>query len=475
MLKNHREEVYLFVRIFDLLLGIVAFGLAGYIRFLHGASITAGNIEVFNSFGWLLTATIVLHFLIYPYCGFYGSLRLKRIEELLLMVVRASVIEFFILGSIVFLIQAKETSRYFFGLYVAINFFLLVGSRVGAKVLLSGIRQRGYNFRHILVLGAGKAAHQMIEPLNKNRHWGYLPFGVLADEGETEKKQVLGVPVIGTIADFEHILDTRTVDEVIVALDKFDRAKIESQLKLCEVVGVPVRLTWGRFSLDHSRSGYANLDGVPMITFYNTTLKTLPETVLKRVIDIVVSLFGLGITAVLYPWISHKIRKESPGPVIFKQVRVGQNGRRFKCYKFRTMQIDADSLKEKYSDQNEMVGPMFKLSDDPRVFPFGAFLRRTSLDELPQFMNILRGDMSVVGTRPPTPDEVETYLPHYRRRLSIRPGLTGLWQVKGRSRVTDFKDVLDYDLKYIDNWSLLLDLRIIFETLFVVFHRKGAC
>lgn len=476
MLKSHREEIYLFVRIFDLLLGILAFGLAGYIRFAPVGPISHGNVEVFQSFAWLLSSTLVLHFLIYPHCGFYAPLRLKKIEEIVLMILRAAVLEFFVLGSIVFLIQAKETSRYFFGLYVALNFFFLLMSRLVAKIVLSKVRQRGYNFRHILVLGGGRTAHQVLGSLNKNRQWGYLPFGVLADPDPSyPRTQVLGVPIIGTLADFEKTLETTTVDEVIVALDQFDRTQIESKIKLCETLGVPVRFTWGRFSLGHSRSIYSELEGVPMVSFYNTTLKTLPETVLKRLIDIAGALAGLGMTAVLYPWIAYRIKKESPGPVIFKQVRVGQNGRRFKCYKFRTMEVNADSKKNKLQSQNVMVGPMFKMNDDPRVFPFGGFLRRTSLDELPQFMNILRGDMSLVGTRPPTPDEVETYLPHYKRRLSIRPGLTGLWQVKGRSKVTDFKDVLDYDLRYIDHWSLLLDLRIIFRTVFVIFHRKGAC
>jgi lipopolysaccharide/colanic/teichoic acid biosynthesis glycosyltransferase len=160
--------------------------------------------------------------------------------------------------------------------------------------------------------------------------------------------------------------------------------------------------------------------------------------------------------------------------VIFKQYRIGENGRRFKCYKFRTMSLDAESRKQDLLPANQMSGPMFKLRSDPRVFPFGVFLRRTSLDELPQFFNILRGDMSLVGTRPPTPEEVVQYEMHFRRRLSIRPGLTGLWQVSGRSQITKFEQVLELDLEYIDRWSIWLDFKILFRTLWMVVGRRGA-
>jgi lipopolysaccharide/colanic/teichoic acid biosynthesis glycosyltransferase len=176
----------------------------------------------------------------------------------------------------------------------------------------------------------------------------------------------------------------------------------------------------------------------------------------------------------LMPWVAWRIKRESPGPVFFKQLRVGENGRRFRCYKFRTMHLNAEARKAELMAKNQMAGPMFKLADDPRVFPYGGFLRRTSLDELPQFLNVLRGDMSVVGTRPPTPEEVSAYETEYRRRLSIKPGVTGLWQVSGRSDITDFQEVLALDLHYIDRWSLALDMKIILKTLWVVLFGRGA-
>lgn len=471
MLKHWQDQVYFVSRLMDLAVGVFAFFLAYHARFDLGLS---EGILSFQSYGWLLAATLVLHAVLYPYFGFYGSLRLKSPFDIVLMILRAGVVEFFLLGSIVFLLQAKETSRYFFFLYVSLNYLMILTLRISARTFLGAIRTRGYNYRQILVLGDGIAARQILGAIQRNRHWGYYLFGVLSEQPASNQKEVLGVPVVGSIADFERILATHTVDEVIVAMERYDSSRLQQKVLLCETMGIPVRLTWGRFGMEHSRRAYSEFDGVPLITFYNTAFLTPSQAFAKRLMDVLGSMVGIAITAVLYPYIAYRIRKESPGPVIFKQIRVGQNGRRFKCYKFRTMGVDAESRKKELLADNEMQGPMFKVAHDPRIFPFGAFLRRTSLDELPQFINVFRGDMSLVGTRPPTPDEVETYEPHYRRRLSIRPGLTGLWQVSGRSRVNDFDKVLRFDLDYIDNWSLGLDVRILVRTLVAVFQRQGA-
>lgn len=194
----------------------------------------------------------------------------------------------------------------------------------------------------------------------------------------------------------------------------------------------------------------------------------------KRIMDICGAVIGLAITLLLTPFIALAIKLNSKGPIFFAQTRVGKNGRYFKLYKFRSMYMDAETKKEELMAQNEMDGPMFKVEHDPRITKTGAFLRKTSLDELPQFYNILIGNMSLVGTRPPTVDEFNQYDLYYRRRLSIKPGLTGLWQVSGRSNITDFKEVVKLDLEYIDNWSLTSDIRILLMTVWVVVMKKGA-
>ena len=180
------------------------------------------------------------------------------------------------------------------------------------------------------------------------------------------------------------------------------------------------------------------------------------------------------ITIVLTPFVALAIRLDSPGPIFFAQTRIGKNGRRFKIYKFRSMYVDAEARKKELESQNEMQGLMFKMENDPRITRVGKFIRKTSIDELPQFFNIVKGDMSLVGTRPPTEDEFEQYNSHYRRRISMTPGLTGLWQISGRSDIVDFDEVVKLDLEYIDNWTVWLDIKILFMTVGAVLKGRGS-
>lgn len=195
---------------------------------------------------------------------------------------------------------------------------------------------------------------------------------------------------------------------------------------------------------------------------------------LKRLMDIIGSLIGCAITLVVTVFLAPFLLIESPGSLFFKQKRVGRNGRYFYIYKFRSMYMDAEQRKKDLMEKNEMKGLMFKMKDDPRVTKVGKFIRATSIDELPQFFNVLKGDMSLVGTRPPTVDEFKQYKGYHKRRLSIKPGITGMWQVSGRSDIEDFEEVVRLDLKYIDNWSLSLDIKIILKTCIAVFQRAGA-
>jgi exopolysaccharide biosynthesis polyprenyl glycosylphosphotransferase len=211
----------------------------------------------------------------------------------------------------------------------------------------------------------------------------------------------------------------------------------------------------------------------PVLTFYTVSFSPL-ELALKRILDIVGAIVGLLITGLVCIFVIPAIKLESPGPVFFSQYRVGRNGRKFKFYKFRSMYQDAEERKKELMKYNEMKGYMFKMKDDPRITKVGKFLRNTSLDELPQFWNVLKGDMSLVGTRPPTVDEVEHYETYHRRRISIKPGLTGMWQVSGRSDIDDFEEVVKLDVEYIDNWSIWLDIKILFMTVFAVLKRKGS-
>jgi len=479
MLKQRNEQISAAVRLLDTGICIFAFAVAYLIR---SSALFAGSppIGAWESMTWMIATSIVIHLIIYPYLGFYESLRLKSLSRIAADIARAAFVEFFLLGTLVFIIQAKSTSRYFFGLFIAVNYAIILFERLGARIFLASLRQRGYNFRQILVVGSGRNAMEVLSRFRRYKHWGFRVCGLLLEPGSRSKKpsddfmaRFGDVEVLGTLAELEKIIKKRTVDEVYFALDRVDPDEITEQITLCETLGIPARIPFGFFDLPHSKIEFGQMDNLPVFTFY-TVLRTPLDALLKRAMDILISIVGLFVTVLLFPLLALLIRLDGKGPVIFKQYRIGQNGRRFKCYKFRTMAVDAESRKKDLASSNKMDGPIFKLDNDPRVTKTGAFLRRTSLDELPQFFNILRGDMSVVGTRPPTPDEVQEYRTHFRRRLSIRPGLTGLWQVSGRSEITRFEDILALDLKYIDNWSLWLDVQIIVRTAWVIFFGRGA-
>ena len=214
--------------------------------------------------------------------------------------------------------------------------------------------------------------------------------------------------------------------------------------------------------------------GQHSVLTYSTNMFDSTSLFLKRGMDIIGSLVGLVFTAVLTIIVGPLIFLESPGPVFFSQVRIGKNGRRFKIYKFRSMYVDAEKRKEELMEHNEMCGHMFKMANDPRVTKVGEFIRKTSIDEFPQFYNVLKGDMSLVGTRPPTEDEFLHYTNEQKRRLSLKPGITGLWQVSGRSDITDFDEVVKLDLQYIDHWSIWQDIKIVGKTVVMVLRGSGA-
>ena len=215
------------------------------------------------------------------------------------------------------------------------------------------------------------------------------------------------------------------------------------------------------------------LGDIPVITFANTFFD-YNKLIIKRAMDIIGAIAGLALTGIITIFLAPPLLLESKGPLFFKQRRVGKNGRYFDMYKFRSMYSDAEERKQELMSKNEMNGLMFKITDDPRITNVGKFIRKTSIDEMPQFWNVLKGEMSLVGTRPPTVDEFKKYEGYHKRRLSTKPGITGMWQVSGRNDIEDFEEVVKLDLEYIDNWCLALDIKIILKTIGIVFARKGA-
>lgn len=271
----------------------------------------------------------------------------------------------------------------------------------------------------------------------------------------------------------EDFLRHQVIDEALLSLPCSDREELNQFICRLETMGIQTHVTVNSF-LRGRREKVVEDFGVYHVLTYSPRIFEPTEIFLKRVIDIIGGSVGVVLTLLLGIVVVPAIHIESPGPAVFKQIRIGRNGRRFPIYKFRSMYIDAEERKKELMKENEMSGLMFKMKDDPRITKIGKFIRKTSIDEFPQFINVLKGDMSLVGTRPPTEDEFMQYEERHKRRLSLKPGLTGMWQVKGRSSITDFEDVVKLDLEYIDNWSIWLDFKLLFETVVIVLTGRGA-
>lgn len=281
------------------------------------------------------------------------------------------------------------------------------------------------------------------------------------------------LPHLGGLEDLEGIITRQVVDEVVVTRSLSYDQRLEPVLKICQDRGITITMLLKRQNYQSAQAIVAMIGDIPAVKFHTVSLDE-GQLMAKRLLDIVGSLVGMVLFGIAWLIFAPLIKMESSGPVIFKQERVGKNGRHFKIRKFRSMGNDADEKKKVLQAHNEVRGHMFKMTNDPRMTKIGAFLRKTSIDELPQFYNVLIGDMSLVGTRPPTVEEVDEYQSHHYKRISVTPGITGMWQISGRSAITDFEKVVELDNAYIAGWTIWRDVKILARTVLVVLQRRGS-
>ncbi len=373
-----------------------------------------------------------------------------------------------------FLHIAGDYSRIFYGGIFVANISLMTAFRCLYKKLLRKYFSVEKFSRRFLILTTGDAADQVYGELTQSVPVDYSLAGMVLLDGDREA--VSGRLQEKVVADRECMYDyirQGAVDEVFISVSNYPVHEIEDVILTLQHMGIVVNVNIQTFGLKTREKALREFGQHSVLT-YSTNLFDNTSLFLKRALDLIGSLVGLAITGVLTIIIGPMIFLESPGPIFFSQIRIGKNGRRFKIYKFRSMYMDAEERKKELMEQNEMKGQMFKMANDPRVTKVGAFIRRASIDEFPQFYNVLKGDMSLVGTRPPTEDEFLHYTNEQKRRLSLKPGITGLWQVSGRSDITDFDEVVKLDLQYIDNWSIWQDIKIIGKTIWTVVCAAGA-
>lgn len=424
-----------------------------------------------SHYGWVMVFDLAMSLVLLYLFGFYTYSRTFNLFDTFLNLSKMAVVGFLLLIAMLFLLRIQDVSRLLLGVYAVTKLLLLFGVKGLVKYVLGKLQEHGYNQINALIVGAGEQAGKLINLMRYQPDLGYRLIGVLAPNPAATGQSFHDVPVIGRVDELYDVLLNYSADEVFYAMGPKEVEDLNALVFACEEVGVRFSVLADWFKPNIARTSLRTLGETPLLTF-STTPSQIGQLLLKNIMDKVLTVIGLLILSPLMAVIALAIKLTSPGPVLFAQVRSGLNGRVFKFYKFRTMVENAEEMKKDLADQNEMSGPVFKIKDDPRITRLGRFLRKYSLDELPQLFNVLKGDMSLVGPRPPIPAEVVNYERWQRRRLSMKPGLTCFWQVGGRNEV-DFGDWMEMDLRYIDNWSFRLDIIILFKTIPVVLFGHG--
>ena len=370
--------------------------------------------------------------------------------------------------------QGVMYSRGAFTIMCTLYFFIAYAARIGWKKVIRSRKFAEGEKRSILIITTDAEAANVVKALRGDSYGTYHLAGVaLLDKNKTGS-MIQRVPVVAGADDVTAYIHKNWVDEVFFALP--EHVDIPKKImKDCNRMGVVTHVQLAALNELGKNQVVEEIAGY-MVLSSSINIVSSWQLLVKRLMDIAGGLVGCIFTGIIYIFIAPIMKVKSPGPVFFSQVRMGKNGKPFKIYKFRSMYMDAEERKKELMEKNNIKdGLMFKMDDDPRIIKgIGHFIRKTSLDEFPQFWNILKGDMSLVGTRPPTMDEWDKYELHHRRRLAIKPGLTGMWQVSGRSEITDFEEVVELDTKYIEQWSIGLDIKILFKTVTVVFTGSGA-
>lgn len=464
MLKERTSLFATLVFSGDMLALMVAFYAAYFLRsfFLLRSAPPLGFVRHFD----ILVLALPAFALCFAGMGLYQSFSMRSLSEELRRTAKASGCALLVVIVLIFYLKYQFASRSFLGMFSVFSCALAMGQRMVAHVLLGKLQLAEHHYCNILIVGTGDRARQMGSTVSAHGTWGLRLMGYIQEDDQ--QKVGCDLPICGTLGNFQQTMHGRVVDGVVFAVPHERVSLVKEAFDYCRQVGIPVYFYVSPYDEFVSQAKIEELGGIGLIAFPNKSINEY-QVLLKRAFDLAVSAALLAAFAPLIPLIAVSIKLNSPGSVFFRQTRVGMNGRLFTLYKFRTMVVGAEAMKSSLAGMNEMDGPVFKIRKDPRVSTVGRFLRRISLDEVPQLFNVLAGHMSVVGPRPPLPEEVSQYEVWHRRRLSVRPGLTCLWQVSGRNGV-DFRTWMELDLQYIDNWSWKLDLSILFRTIPAMFR-----
>ena len=462
------------LRISDLVLIIVAFVLAYWLRyrlqwFLTVDPANQTDLITYIPFG---LALVFLLFCSFQFSRVYSYRRDRIWLEEVYAIASATTIGVVVLIILNLAFGQLSFSRLIF-LYTAVLVTLLLGiSRAVIYALRGYLRNRGFGLERVVLVGVGDVGLMVMRTIAARPSLGYELVGFLDDNPAKNQTDIGRFQALGPLNNFRDILQNHGIDTAIICLPWKSHRTVAHMLYVCEQSGIKAQIVPNFFQLTKNQMQVERLDSIPLITTRSVSIAGW-NLFIKRALDVTVATAILIVGLPFAALISLAIYCSSPGPIVYSQTRIGRNGQPFKIYKFRSMIADAEAQLEKMSDLNEASGPLFKMRDDPRRTPLGRILRRFSMDELPNLINVLRGEMSLVGPRPNVPEEVAQYKDWHRKRLSVSPGMTGMWQVSGRSDLT-FDEMVLLDIYYAENWSLTLDLGIMMRTIPKVLGGEGA-
>jgi exopolysaccharide biosynthesis polyprenyl glycosylphosphotransferase len=453
----------------DLAATILVFLLAYWIRDVFSGDDPAD----FLSHLALLPLVLAIWFFFLSYFGAYRGPRESSCFDYAWAIIKAVAAGLALLLTLLFLLKIQYVSRVIVVLFAVLNTIALFVVRLWVVRYFRASLKDGESYLKVLIIGTGSRARRLLKTLRGNSAWGLHIVGHLDLDEILVGTHVDGAEVLGVVEDISSILKGNVIDEVILAIPRAMISDVERIAFACEEEGVRFRVMADVFDVHVARMELVYIGGIPLLTLYPVALEEW-KVLVKRIMDLVISVSLLPVVLPVTAGIAIAIKLDSPGPVFYVQQRVGLNKRRFSMFKFRTMGVGSDRMQKEFEHLNEAEGPIFKIANDPRITRVGRILRRTSLDELPQIFNVIQGEMSLVGPRPMSLRDVDLFDKGIqRKRFSVKPGITCLWQVSGRS-LLPFSKWLELDLYYISHWSLGMDLKILLKTIPAVVRGTGA-
>ena len=468
---NRSQMQNLILYIWDVIGITGGYFLMTYIRFYSGGHMGwISDNRVY--YRWILAVFMLtlVYLIFYPNKNFFK----RKFKDELIYNLKTNGMAGVFMATAAYLIKdADDYSRFIYLGTIVFNLcWMQIVHCIYRKYVLDN-RERVRTTRKILIICTKDKAEEIVSNIIKEKIYDLWVEGIIVIDADMTGQKICNIPVVANYRSMYLYATRSVVDEIFIQTSCFEKYKMQEVITKFEEMGVKVNLSIDLLNLNVQASKQLGKIGAYYTVAFAGKEASLRMLFGKRLLDIIGGLVGVLLTGLITLILGPLIKLESPGPIFFSQKRVGKNGRIFKIYKFRSMYADAEERKKELMAQNEMNGLMFKMKDDPRITKIGKFIRKTSLDEFPQFWNVLKGDMSLVGTIPPTVDEFEQYDLHHKKRLGMTPGLTGVWQVSGRSDITDFEEIVNMDVEYIENWSLKRDIGILFKTVQVVLSSES--